>query len=317
MKENAKKLASKLPIKDILSYSRIDALKCPMQYKLKYIDKNYPFVKTLALEIGTLCHKANELKYRGNDLNKIWRALHTGIKDGTEIVNGLDYLKGEYAFDFDEVNEKSGLTYTDKLNTFKETFFIEKLEDEWEVIGNEVEFHIIFNNKALIKGFIDRVDRNKLTGDVRVIDYKTNNKAFDKKDLATPLQMYIYSLACKELYGVYPSECIYDLIFLGEKQIGGTKGYLKRGESKLNKLLDDIIYYQEIGKDKMPPKPTPLCAWCSFSKTNLSSLEEYQLCDYYSLWTPERKTFEVNKEWNPHSTQDDNGWELDEDDGWD
>lgn len=314
-KSNVKAIVKNLPIKQVLSYSRIDTLKCPMQYKIKYIDGNYPNIKTLALELGSLCHKANELKYRGNDLNKIWRALENGITDGKDKLNGLTKLKEEYAFEFEEINEKSGLTYNDKLKNFKEYFFNSKLEDDWEVIGTEVEFYILFNNKAVIKGFIDRVDRNIKTGDIRVIDYKTNNKPFDKKDLATPLQMYIYSLACYELYGKYPVECIYDLIFLNQMQIGGTKGFLKRGETKLNKLLDEIIYYQEIGADKMPPKPTPLCAWCPFSQTNLSSEEFNDKCEYYSLWTPTEKTFKVNKEWNPLLL--DNGWgDLDEDDGW-
>lgn len=317
IKSNLKKILNKLPIKNVLSYSRIDTLKCPMQYKLKYIDGNYPNIKTLALELGSLCHKANELKYRGNNLDKIWNAVEKGIVDGKEKLNGISKLKEDYAFEFEEVNEKSGLTYTDKLNNFKHYFYTSKLEDDWEVIGTEVEFYILFNNKAIIKGFMDRVDRNIQTGDIRVIDYKTNNKPFDKKDLATPLQMYIYSLACYELYGRYPIECIYDLIFLNQTQIGGTKGYLKRGENKLNKLLDEIIYYNDIGNDKMPPKPTPLCYWCNYCENNPSAEDErFHLCEYYSLWTPTEKTFKVNKEWNPLSLDD--GWgDLEEDDGWD
>jgi hypothetical protein len=187
--------------------------------------------------------------------------------------------------------------------------FNETLDTDWEVIGTEVEFLILFNNKALIKGFIDRVDKNKVTGDIRVIDYKTNNKEFEKNKLATPLQMYIYSLACYKMYGQYPIECIYDLIFLNKQQIGGTKGYLKRGFDKLNKLLDEIIYYQEVGVNQMIPKPTPLCYWCDYCRQNPNSLEEkFHLCEYYSLWTPYEKTFKVNQDWIAPSSEEDNGW---------
>lgn len=307
-KHNIEKILNRLPIHDILSYSRIDTLSCPHKYKLKYIDKNYPKVDSLALNLGSLCHKGLELKYQGEDVKSIWDKIINGCTDGNNTLLGINKLKEEYPFDFEEINDKSGLTYENKLNTYKNQLFNETLEDDWEVIGTEKEFLILFNNKALIKGFIDRVDRNKKTGEIRVIDYKTNNKEFEKSKLATPLQMYIYSLACYKMYKQFPSECIYDLIFLNTKQIGGTKGYLERGFKKLNKLLDEIIYYQEIGVEQMIPKPTPLCYWCDYCRQNPNSLDEnFHLCEYYSLWTPYEKTFKVNQDWVAPVSEDD-GW---------
>jgi hypothetical protein len=309
------KILNRLPIHNILSYSRIDTLSCPLKYKIKYIDKNYPKGDSLALNLGSLCHKGLELKYQGENINTVWNKIINGCEDNGVKLLGIKDLKTEYPFDFEEVNEKSGLTYKDKLNTYKNKLFNEELEEDWEVIGTEVEFLILFNNKALIKGFIDRVDKNITTGEIRVIDYKTNNKEFEKAKLATPLQMYIYSLACYKMYGQYPSECIYDLIFLDKKQVGGTKGYLKRGFDKLNKLLDEIIYYQEIGTEQMIPKPTPLCFWCDYCRQNPNSLDEkFHLCEYYSLWTPYEKTFKVNKDWIAPSSDDGWGDDIDE---WD
>lgn len=314
-KHNIEKILNKLPIHNILSYSRIDTLSCPLKYKIKYIDKNYPKGDSLALNLGSLCHKGLELKYQGEDVNIIWSKIINGCEESNHTLKGIDELKEEYPFDFEEINKKSGLTYKDKLNTYKNQLFNENIEDDWEVIGTEKEFLILFNNKALIKGFIDRVDRNKITGDIRVIDYKTNNKEFEKSKLATPLQMYIYSLACYKMYGKFPSECIYDLIFLNEKQIGGTKGYLDRGFKKLNKLLDEIIYYQEIGVEQMSPKPTPLCYWCDYCRQNPNSLDgNFHLCEYYSLWTPYEKTFKVNQDWTPPISEDDGWGDID---GWD
>lgn len=314
-----------LPINDVLSYSRIDLFKqCPLRYKLKYIDKNYTETTSLALELGTLSHYIFELKHDPHQtmtLDEIWQGFLDGfeitkqvknedgdIVDEVERIPGWNELVDEYGFDIYEVDEKTGTSVEDRVEVMKDKFFNEKIEDEWEVIGLEQDFLITFNDKVKIKGFIDRVDRNKITGDIRVIDYKTNKKPYDKKDLATSLQFYIYALACKELYGQHPAECIYDMLFLNTKQYALTKGWEQRGFRALNKILDGIIWYQEIGSEHMPPKPSVLCHWCDFCKTNPNSDPFYNtLCDYHSLWTRDKKTFAVNKEWvqPPLKTEED------------
>lgn len=300
-----------LPIKDILSYSRLDTLKCPLKYKLKYEDKNYTSSTSLALNIGTLCHKGMELKYQNVSIDDILKGFYNGFED--EKIKGINELREAYYFEYEEVNEKSGLTYNDKVNTYLNKLKFEPIDEEWEIVGTELEFKICYKNLAVIKGFIDRVDKNKITGEIRVIDYKTNNKLFSHSDLTTPLQMYIYSLACYEIFGEYPVACIYDLLFFNEKQIGGTKGWMKRGEKKLDKVLNEIIWFKQMGKDFFPPKATPLCFWCEYCENNPNADILYKdLCDYYSLWTPQDKNFKTNKEWI--EPVKDNDWD---DDGWD
>ena len=67
---------------------------------------------------------------------------------------------------------------------------------------------------------------------------------------------------------------------------------LVSGIADFNKLIDEREAYYTI-KD-FPPKPTPLCYWCPFVEKE---------CEYYSLWKPDNKTFEVNKEYIPFSEQ--------------
>lgn len=303
-----------LPISDVLSYSRIDTLKqCPMRYKLKYVDKNYDDTTSLALSLGTLSHYIFELKYTPGQtmtLDEIWQGFLDGFEE--ECIKGWNDLIDEYGFEIYEVDEKTGNSVEDRVQIMKDKFFNETIEDEWEVIGLEKEFIITFNNKAKIKGFIDRVDRNKITGEIRVVDYKTNKKPYDNKQLATPLQMYIYSLACYELYGQYPSECVYDMLFLDMKQVGGTKGYMSRGFTALNKLLDQIIWYQEIGAEHMSPKCSVLCYWCPYSKTNPNSDPFYNtLCEYHLNWKPTNRVFTKNKEWISPQTMSDEDDDFD------
>lgn len=307
-----------LPIDSILSYSRIDCFKqCAYKYKLKYIEKNYTETTSLALQLGTLSHYIFELKYTPNQtmsLEEIWQGFLDGFEE--DGIKGWNELVEEYGFEVYEVDEKTGNSVEERVEIMKDKFFNEAIEEEWEVIGLEKDFLITFNNKAKIKGFIDRVDRHKVTGEIRVIDYKTNKKLYDSKQLPSSLQFYIYALACKELYGQYPTECVYDMLFLDTKQYALTKGWEKRCFTALDKLLDSIILYQEIGKEHMPPKSSPLCHWCDYCKTNPNADEDYKhLCDYHSLWSRNNKTFEVNKKWIPPIFDDSDEMDL-EDLGW-
>ena len=68
--ENKLNIEIDLPIKDVLSYSRIDVFKqCPYRYKLKYIDKNYTNTSSLALDTGVLAHYCMEMKYSGMSID--------------------------------------------------------------------------------------------------------------------------------------------------------------------------------------------------------------------------------------------------------
>ena len=299
-----------LPIQDILSYSRIDTYKsCKMRYKLQYLDKNYSNTTSLALSLGSLSHRAFEMKYTPGQtmsLDEIWQGFLDGFEVDGNHMPGWNELCDEYGFDIYEVDSKTGNSVEDRVEIMKDKFFNEPIDEDWEVIGLEQEFLITFNNKAKIKGFIDRVDRNKVTGELRVVDYKSNKKPYEQKDLATSLQFYIYALACKELYGQYPSECVYDMIFLDMKQYALTKGWEQRGFKALNKILDEMIWYQELGSEQIPPKASPLCHFCPFCKTNPNADPFYNtLCDFHSLWTREKKTFAVNKQWIAPSINDD------------
>lgn len=302
-----------LPIKDVLSYSRIDCFKsCAYKYKLKYIDKNYTNDSSLALRIGTILHLGMELKYKKELSNKnILNIVYDGYEeeDGSKII-GINELKDEYPFEWEE-EDKYGRTYNEKMELYKERLF-EDIDDEWECIGCEVEFHILIEDKAIIKGFIDRVDKHKITGEIRVVDYKSSKKLYDKKDLATPMQMFIYALACKEMYGYYPSEFIYDMILIGEKQSAMTNGWEKRGFKTLLSKLDALIIHNETNNIMMKPSSSPLCYWCSYCSNNPNATDGKELCEYYSLWTPSEKTFKTNKVWEM-PISDDDGWG----DSWD
>jgi hypothetical protein len=289
------------------SFSKLDTFdSCRQKYKIRYIDGNYSDSTTLVLELGTIAHKGKEMKgeylIKGEkiDYERIKDALFNGIEEmGTRgkmiHLTGINALKTKYLKDYYTKCSKTGMTYDEKIEIYLDQLIHKELKDGWRVLAVEQPFEIIYKGRCILHGFIDRVDINE-DGEMRVIDYKTSKALFDDSKIKTPFQMYVYALACKEIYGKYPIECIYDFIFLGKEQTGGSKGWLTRGDKKLTKILDAIDECEKTGNYK--PSPTPLCYWCDFaSHTPLASNKTKNLCNYHCLWTPTAKNFNKKNEY--------------------
>lgn len=255
-------------------------------------------------------HKPQKLKkFKGKvivkpliiDYELLENIFYNGCEDldmkGKPIrLTGVNELKTKYLTDYYAKCNKTGMTYDEKCELFlKELREKDMVDEEWKVVAVEQEFSVEYNGRCVLFGFIDRVDMNK-DGDIRVVDYKTSKSVFDDSKIKTPLQMFVYALACKEIYGRYPIECLYDFVFIGAEQLGGTKGWLKRGEKKLTKILDAIDECAKTGVYK--PSATPLCYWCSYASHTPLGDPKFKLeCDYHLKWTPTSKTFAKKNEW--------------------
>lgn len=277
-----------------------------MKFKIKYEDKKYPSANSLALEIGSIAHKGKELVaealVRGEqpDYYYIKNIVENGYEDKENKRNphitGVKELKEKYFSDWQTADEKSGLSYEEKLEIYFNGLFDTEQDKEWKPILVEAKFNFMFRDKYNFSGFIDKVDQNSL-GDLRIVDYKSSKQLFEDKDIKTPMQMVIYDFGVEVNMGKLPIKHLYDFIFLGKTQPACSKGYLKRGETKLNKLFDRLENCRSTGLYE--PKPTPLCHWCDFCKTNSNAVEQYKYeCPYHSLWVPNNKTFEVAQKFN-------------------
>ena len=287
------------------SYSGLSTLKtCPYQFYLNYIEGKRSSDTSLALQLGTLLHYILEQKGKmivsgeGIDYPKLYNIQLNGMKevDGEktkEEIIGLNDLKKTYWEEWG-VPDTEGRTYNDKLVNFDKVLANEMQNTEWKPYLFEHYFEFVYDNKIILHGFIDRVDKKDEA--LRVIDYKTNKKLYDKKDLPTSLQFGIYALAILNEFDIIPEQFIYRMILLDDSQEALTPGWEDRLVTQLDKIVKSLETHKESGT--WEPKPCPLCHWCNYCATNGNAKQYKNECQYYSLWTPEHKTFEVNKEFN-------------------
>lgn len=291
------------------SYSKLDTYKsCPMQYHKKYNEKKFTKDTSIALELGSLCHYVLEQKGKKlvekqllsttdyDVLNEILLDGVTTIDEKTkERIPGVTDIRKKYFETWYEPDNASGKTYSDKMLVFNKILLSEMEEnDGWEPFLFEHHFEFVYDNRVIIQGFIDRVD--KKGDDYRTVDYKTSKKVYDKSKLTTSLQFGIYALAILLEFGRTPVESMYRFILIDDKQYALTKGWEKRLIKALDKIFDDIENNEKVGI--WIPKPTPLCHWCNYCSHNPDAHQYKDECQYYSLWTPTNKTFATNCEFD-------------------
>lgn len=282
------------------SYSSIDTFcTCPMRFDLTY-NKGYRSEKTtLALGLGSIAHKCLELsiltkmgkeKYTIDELINI---LYKGWSDDEETIPGVEELEKLFFDDFIEGR------YGVKLITFKDLLQKDFVDTEWTPIAVEQEFTFVYEDKCVFHGFIDRVDINS-QGELRVVDYKTSKKTYDNDKLNHAMQMGVYKNACIDLYGKVPVEYMYHFIFLDETQQALEGKYVDKIDKKISKVIDEI--YENRTTDEWKPKPSPLCYWCPYTGSSPLADDNFTgMCQYYSLWTPQNKTYATRRKWDANS----------------
>ena len=286
-------MAKKKEIK--YSYSRLETYdQCAFRYFLKYIEGNYASTSSIALEFGTAVHAVEE-------------TIGNCIKENKEIpyeelINNFAdtcvKLERKYPEAFIE-KDKSDRAYAEKINYYlnEGIYRLEKFmkdNPDLEIVGTEIPFNFKYKGQQLFRGFIDRVLRNKVTGQYIVQDIKTYAVPVEQEKLVTPLQFVVYCIGMKEAFGCAPESisCSYDLPLVDMVQQAGTKGFIARGTAKLDKI------FSKIAAQDWTPKASPLCHWCEFCQSNDAAGDDTKyLCPYFMHWTRENKSFKKENEW--------------------
>jgi len=283
------------------SHSKLEVYEnCPYRYSLQYEQGKRSNETTLALELGTICHlvferSAQMWKEGVINYNDLKFLLEYGDTD--EKISGIKDLSKKYFEEWYE-SDSEGHTYSWKMGQFDKGLreYMDSFSyNNWIPFKEEYDFEFVFNNRAIIHGFIDAILINT-EGDLRCLDYKTSKRIFDKSKIPTSQQFSIYCMGMLNDFDKLPVQCDYKFILLNQEQNALTSGFGKRIVKKLNTVLDNIDKNGESGV--YIPSSSPLCWFCPYNKNNPKNIDFKNECEYYSLWSPHEKRWDVNKHFN-------------------
>ena len=237
-----------------LSTSRIKQYeKCPLAFKLGYIDKRESWEEKAAADFGKVVHAAFQFIYEWINDEEF-----TGAVPDEVIIRSF-----RRAFEEAEGHVVGTATYQEGLDMVRAYFRIHKAVDHMTVLGVELPFtmtiesddgEIIFK----VTGVIDRVDRVG-PGHIDVVDYKTNRFMFTREELDTDLQMSMYGIAIRALFP-WATEVTFSFDMLRHN----IRQRTRRNKEQLNRAADYVI---AIGRRietslEFRANLNPLCPWC-------------------------------------------------------
>lgn len=228
-----------------LSYSAVSSYeKCPLSYRFQYVD-GLEVEPTPYLAFGRSVHAALEWLYDRDTpepptlesflvyLDRCWES-----EGYASLEEERSYLK----------NAREVLTQ----------YYYSNLRDFRLPVAVEERFEIDMGDFVL-SGVIDRVDCNP-DGSYEILDYKTSRRLPELNRLREDLQLPIYQLACREVWGITPAKLTFYYLIPNRR-------YSTRpcDNSRLSVIEERLARAAaSISAGDFPATPNRLCPWCSF-----------------------------------------------------
>lgn len=207
--------------KKSISYSQFSTyFTCPAKWKFDYIDKLKTFEDTLNLSFGTAIHGAIQLY------------LRTLYKKSEKQAESIDLMK-YFGWAFKKELTKKKIVHTpEEFNEFIEdgrnilsefkcpsNRLFHFPQHKWELLGIEDKVNIDIRNNIRINGFLDIVLREKLTGNIRIVDFKTSTRgwSYEKQDFAKNAQLQLYKALYSKQHNIPLSKINVEFIILRRK----------------------------------------------------------------------------------------------------
>ena len=217
---------------------------CPLQFKLSYLLKiPEPPGAAPAAALGSSVHE-------------VIGHLDPALPLREQVPGLLDVYWTPDEFESETQSGQKKVTACELMDTY-----IAWLEaNRNELVDREKEFEFGFAGKTLY-GFIDRIERTPAGGYV-VIDFKSGAKPAEitKKSLPENIQLNLYAMAVKELYGTLPERAT--LFYLKDNKVVDY-GPTEDSVGAFIQTLEQMIASIEAGE--FPARPDyRRCGWCPY-----------------------------------------------------
>jgi len=193
---------------EYISFSQISMfLKCGEQWRRRYIEKEIS-PPAIAMVKGRSIHQGIEYNGRQKIESRIDLPKQEVIDFAVASFDD-DTLNTELFLSEDEKGKGKALVLgesKDKVAKMAE-LYCDEIAPSIQPIAVEEKVMIEFPEQKPIMAIMDLIDE-----DIAVHDFKYSGKSKNQKDLDEDLQFTIYSLACKEKTGQFPSKMIMDVL---------------------------------------------------------------------------------------------------------
>jgi RecB family exonuclease len=229
-----------------LSYSSINTYElCPAKYRYQYEDR-LPVVPSPALAFGDSLHRA---LHRFHDRPV---PVPPPLEELQEILSDVWVTDGYRS------EEEEGL-YLDHGRQVLAEYHRENAPAYR--IPAALEYHFSIEVEGVqIQGTIDRLDRIP-GGGYEIIDYKTSRRLPPQAQVDRDLQLSVYHLAAREVWGIEPERLTLYYLLPGQRM-----STVRTGDDAEELRRRIAIVAERIEAGKFEPKQNPLCDWCDYQR---------------------------------------------------
>jgi RecB family exonuclease len=227
-----------------LSYSSMNTYElCPAKFKFQYEDR-VPQGRSAALSFGDSLHRALHLFH------------NRPVPVAPKVDELLEMLEACWVSEgFVDASEER--TYVDHGRQVLTQYHRENAEAYRIPAALEFRFTIDVEGVAL-SGVIDRMDRIP-GGGYEIVDYKTNRRLPPQARIDQDLQLSIYHMAAREIWGIEPERLTLYYLLPGQRM---TTVRTARDVDELRRRIGVVAERIEAGM--FEPRQNPLCDWCEY-----------------------------------------------------
>jgi putative RecB family exonuclease len=227
-----------------LSYSSISTYEtCPAKYRFQYEEK-LPTTSSPALAFGDALHRTlHRFHDRPVPVAPSLEELHEMLDD--EWVEQGYRDPGEEALYHEHARQILADYHRANAESFR--------------IPAALEFRFTVEIEGVqLSGVIDRLDRIP-GGGYEIVDYKTSRRLPPKAVVDRDLQLSLYYLAAKEIWGIEPERLTLYYLLPGQRM---TTFRTPADTEDLRRRIATVA--DRIAAGKFEPRANPLCDWCDF-----------------------------------------------------